>query len=885
MDPQFTGSIKRARERAAAGLPRPPLPPDEPQIARPSAPRQPGLGSSAGLPRGPRQPPPFPLQTKDGQIGVSISRPTPAPQWPLPGPIPVQDLPSNGPSRAPPPQRPPRPSRVPSILDSSKVQEQTPTVFRYRRDSNDQDMLPTEPPTNTSRPSTLSSVGSIPDFPLPMQMPPGPPRRSSLGPPPSARRGASSFYSNASFVSPIPEESPRSRSRASIASSTAIPDNWGAQSPGPSPDFPENDMIPEESVYGDEDIEESRLVRNASVGKRAKPTLVAASSGRPGDSDPRQGPFQGGTGYVDGSSSDSQTPGPPLATSVTPDTMLNAYYSSSSSEDPSIPGQRTATPPTAPAPTRNSRRISILRRPPRLDMDAVRAAEARGSLTSLPDLIRRATRLAASLEKGRRPASQFQEDDFPNWGRQEKHQSGLSDMLAAFPPPAQAQAPPITGPQTRRSIRDSLREQVQSWPLPLNVNRTLNTSQEAVSPSDRDQLEKSKRRLCCGLPRWMVIVASIIALLIIVAAVVVPIEFFVIRKQENNNSAQQQLQQCRDQLPCANGGTNVIGDDGVCTCRCINGFSGPDCTTFGDPSCTTIALTGSGADSQVTIGNAIPRLVQGAQTNYSIPLSANEIISKFETNNLSCSAENALVTFDGRAIRQTDASSPQQVQQAALGDPDAANAVVIVDGILFTTITVIVSPSTTITLGGDPTTTTTTTTTVTSSTSSRNLNTTTLTLITSSASATATRSIITTTTMSSFTPTPTGAPSDIDLFTVSEDTLDFARVAVLYVLQQDGLNGAETAQVAMQRVFNNAESAAAGGNGVTVGAARNVTIGEGRSVDLVGFFVDLGDGRGRVGGGSGASSSAGRLVRGRRSRRRRRRRRSMVGDGVDGGLS
>ncbi|KAL2269540.1 hypothetical protein VTJ83DRAFT_1724 [Remersonia thermophila] len=849
MDSQLTGSIQRARERAAAGLPRPPLPPDEPQIARPSVPQQPGLG----LPRGPRQQPPFPLQRKDGQAGVSISRPVPAPQWPLPGSVPVQDLTNKGPSKAPAPQRPPRPSRVPSILDSSKVQEQTPTVFRYRRDSNDQDMPPAETLTNTSRPSTLSSVGSIPDFPLPMQMTPGPPRRGSLGPPPSARRGASSFYSNASFVSPIPEESPRSRSRASIASSTAIPDSWGAQSPAPSPDFPDNDMILEESVDGDEDAEESRLVANASVGKRAKPTLVAASSARPGDFGPRQEPFQGGTGYVDGSSSDSQATGASAAASATPDAMLNAYYSSASSDDPSIANQPRTAPPAAAAAVRNSRRLSVLRRPPRLDIDAVRAAEARGSLTSLPDLIRRATRLAASLEKGRRPASQFHEDDFPNWVQQEKHRSGLSDMLAAFPPPAQARTPAITGPQPRRSIRASLREQVQSWPFLLS--RTLDTSQEAAPPSDDDRSEKSKRRLCCGLPRWMVIVASIVALLIIVAAVVIPIEFLVIRRQENNNGAQQQLQQCRNQLPCANGGTNIIGDDGACTCRCVNGFSGPDCTTFGDLSCTTMALTGSGADGQVTVGNAIPRLVQDALTNYSIPLSANEIISKFEASNLSCSAENALVTFNGLATRQFGTSSPQQVQQAALGDDRAA---AIVDGVFFTTVTVVVFPSTTVTLGGGPATTTIVTT-VTPSTFTRNLSTTTLTLVTSAppGSATATRSVITTTTMSSSAPTPSaGTPSDADLFTVGEDALDFARVAVLYVLQQDGLNGAEAAQVALQRFFNSAASTtvAGGGSGAaTVGAARNVTIGEGRSVDLVGFFVDLGDGKGRVGGGSGAS--------------------------------
>ena len=47
-------------------------------------------------------------------------------------------------------------------------------------------------------------------------------------------------------------------------------------------------------------------------------------------------------------------------------------------------------------------------------MDAVRDAEARGSLTSLPDLIRRATRLAAMMDRGKRPGSRLALNDFPS---------------------------------------------------------------------------------------------------------------------------------------------------------------------------------------------------------------------------------------------------------------------------------------------------------------------------------------------------------------------------------------------------------------------------------------------------------------------------------------
>ncbi|KAH6855113.1 hypothetical protein B0I37DRAFT_47406 [Chaetomium sp. MPI-CAGE-AT-0009] len=879
MDRPGLGSIRRARERAAAGLPREAIPPEEPQIARPSASRQPAAGSATGRPRDVRPQAPFPLQTRDGQIGVPISRPSPAPQWPLPESIIAPTQVDGEPFRPPqgntqPPQRPPRPSRVPSILDASKVQDHTP-VFQYRprsgRESTGQELLAVaETPSSASRPSTLSSVGSIPDFPLPAQIPPGPPRRSvNLGPPPSARRGASSFYSNASFVSPIPEESPRTRSHASFASSAAMPDNWGSPSPGPSPDFPDpvyGEGMAEEG-YGEDDAEESRLVRNASIGKRAKPTLVTAAlprgaetadrDQRPGPQ-PAQGPFKDGTGYLENSNSSGTIPVMarfPIGMAVTPDTMLNAY-SSASADDPSTTSQRTTPSPDNASAGQAYSRFSAIRRPPRLDMDAVRKAEARGSLTSLPDLIRRATRLAASLEKGKRPASRADELDFPDYPYDgEKHRSGLSDMLAAFPPPAH-----LAATNARRSFRDSIRDQVQSWPLPLNFNRTPNTSQQAVPTSDSESVAGKRKRRCCGLPCWGFILLMIGLLLVVAAAVVIPVEFLVIQKQNGDNQAQQDLQQCQQQLTCANGGTNVV-NQGVCSCNCSSGFSGSDCTIADDVGCATITLTGS--DDNISIGDAIPRLINDAQTNFSIPLSAQDIVSKLNTQeNLSCSAQNALVTFNGRATRaELNALSAQ----AAGDSPDVVNAnaaAVIIDGVLYTTITIVLAPLTTFTLT-DPAPTAGTT--FTTSLNSDGNFATTFSLTrppppppSPTSSPSRTSMVTTTMTMSSGTGMPSAtAPA----FAADEEALDFARVAVLLILQEDGLGGAETAQVALQRFL----SAGRGG----IEAARNVTVGGGRSVDLMDFVVDLGGEAGRVGRGVGGGVVSRREVRGLLKARRR----------------
>ncbi|KAL2023509.1 hypothetical protein VTK56DRAFT_2117 [Thermocarpiscus australiensis] len=892
MDRAPQGSVRRARERAAAGLG---MADEEPQMARPSASRQPATSSSAGQSQATRPQAPFPLQTKDGQIGVAISKPTQVPQWPLQEPIMAVAQIDGQPFRPPPgrsqpPQRPPRPSRVPSILDASKVQDHTP-VFQYKpqsgRESTGQDSLTVpETPSSVSRPSTLSSVGSIPDFALPIQVPTGPSRRNvNLGPPPSARRGDTSFYSNASYVSPIPEESPRSRSHASFASSAAMPENWGAQSsPGPSPDYPESppfvDTIAEgggPSAYADDDAEESQLVRSASIGKRAKPTLVNATAHRAADGADRdrrpgplpiQGPFKDGTGYVENSNPSSTTvptvAAQAIGTAMTADTMLSAY-SAASADDPSSQARKTTPSPNPPAGSRPYSRLSAIRRPPRLDIDAVRKAESRGSLTSLPDLIRRATRLAASLEKGRRPASLADDLDGVSGPDDhgadiEKHRSGLSDMLAAFPPPAQPAAA-----QHRRSIRDSFRGHVQSWPLPnINFIRTAHTSEEAVPSSDSQRSDPKRGRRCCGLPLWAAFVILIALFLIITAAVVVPVELLLVHRQNSDRAAQETLQECRQRLTCANGGMNVV-NQGVCSCICTNGFTGTDCAVADGTACATIALTGANNVDNVTVGNAIPRLIQQAQANFSIPLSAGEIIAKLNAGNLSCSAENALVTFDGRATRQGE----------ALNQGTTEGAAVMIDvGVVTTTTTVVVVPFTASSLS------------VTTPSSSSilivagsgnsksaaalppNQPATTSPLNqqgTATVALTVTSTVTTTMSMSPGAPLPSSSsppPPPSSTFAVTEDVLDFARVAVLFILQEDSLGDAETAQVSLQKFFDDAEqqpglasgaggsssSSSSGGAAVSVDAARNVTVGEGRSVDLVGFAVDVGDGSGRVGG-------------------------------------
>ncbi|KAI0385194.1 hypothetical protein F5Y04DRAFT_269105 [Hypomontagnella monticulosa] len=838
--PGMGGSVRRAREQAEAGMPRGGISPfPDPSIRRVQAP--PGLQMRDG----------------QGQIGMAISRPTPLPpQWPLAGPISAPSTNDSEPYRPPPgrsqpPQRPPRPSRVPSILDASRLQEHTP-VFQYTPQNARVSELsvPDTIQSTSSRQSSNSSVGSIPDFPMPVAAAPLPASRRSvtLGPPPSSRRGASSFYSTASFVSPIPEESPRTRSHTSYASSAAIPDSFGSLSPGYSPNAASvDDTIAEESVVSD-DADESRLVRNASIGKRGKPSLVVTGSSerndsalRPGPKPIQGGPFREGTGYIEASSSSSGNGSrEAVGGALTADNMLNVFESASAT-DPSSIRKANASP--------RPFRLSAIRRPPRLDMDAVRAAEARGSLTSLPDLIRRATRLASLMERGRRPASRFDDLDFPEdvyGGDPEKelpydtrHQSGLSDMLAAFPPPA-----------SRNGVRQSRAS--TSWPLGRrSFLRPPVTTEQAV---DSDTESRKKGRRCCGLPIWTCFALVVILVCIVAAAVVVPVKFLVIDKAAEQNAAQPAISDCEAQLRCANGGTNVVLQ-GVCSCICSNGFTGADCTVPTSQGCTTTSI--STADSNinnVTIGQAIPRLIKDAQANFSIPLVATVIQSKFNKENLSCNTENALVTFDGQSLRTqqnalaevSDLDPDSEVVQAAVAAADVPITLSVLPDVDITltvenpegtggfsgtfVITTLTSP---ITFSGS----TIFATTITNS--KRSSPTPYPTIAPTTTPAPAPTASSSTTTAPTSTPTPT--------FTVTEEVVDFARVAVLFIFQEKTLTDASTAQTSVQKFFSSVADARNRSSAVTPEQATNVTIGGGNTIDFVNFFVDIGTGR-KVGG-------------------------------------
>ncbi|KAF7537997.1 hypothetical protein G7Z17_g12732 [Cylindrodendrum hubeiense] len=804
-------------------------------------PRRPNAVQPAGQSRIPRIRAPG-MDGKNTNGGPAISRPTQVPQWPLPGPpLAAVNQSESEPYRPPPgrpqqaPQRPPRPSQVPSMLDQSRLQDPTPVFLNPDADYYSES--PTSPTSDTS-----STMGELHDFPPAGTNSLSNARRSAtLGPPPSSRRGASSFYSNPSYVSPIPEESLASKSHGSYASSAAMPDSWPTASREASPTFyDETDTEKSRGSMYDEFNDESKLVRSASIGKRGKPALITTKSSSSATDKQVQSPVQAFAaanehGEAQNSWIAMTTPNPPADDSRTlsPDAMLGAYAAASATDlaenrlkspSPHPPQMAPQIQPQQPM----YNRMSAIRRPPRLDIDAVRSAEERGSMTSLPDLIRRATRLASMIDRGKRPGSRFGDlgdylDEKAQVRGGDKENSGLSDMLAAFPPPAQVQ-------NDRQSRGSWFR--TTSWPLaPGRQDVPSRSHLRNITPQDEPR--RDKRRRCCGLPMWGFILVIILLLSVIAAAVIVPLEFFVFKNLGNgSSSSSSELAQCQESLVCQNGGSNVISQ-GTCSCICTNGFTGSDCSTSGSEGCTTTDLVSSADDTtitNVTLGKAIPRLIAYSSSNFSIPLSGTSVMAKFNSGDLSCIAQNSLVTFDGSATRKGEASDEaestdeelevdQRDIKRAATTTAAANADV--------TISPDIAETTLVLDNGSPTATGTETADSSKATSGGGDATTTDT----SATATAT-------------------------FTVTQEVLDFARVAVLYVLQEESQNNAETAQANLQRFFTSAD----GTSGVTKADASSVDIGNDYSIDLVNYTVDIGSGS--VGGKTKRDSVRGRALGG-----------------------
>jgi hypothetical protein len=491
-----------------------------------------------------------------------------------------------------------------------------------------------------------------------------------------------------SYVSPIVEESENNSSRiqshrGSFASSNVFPNDKDAF-------YPDDDLYSDDgdTITSDRDtisptptdsddrsglVQQSpALLRQASLGRRTKPSLMTIKSvdsfgnKKGGAETKKSGPM--GIGAATLAARDGSPMGTtrsPLSRSVSVDSVdtIENFKGAAGYVGTASPLQQEL------RPSGLAERAGM-RRPARLDMDAVRDAEARGSLTSLPDLIRRATRLAANLDRGRtasRLGLDFWETGAPD--RNQVRQSGLSEMLAAFPPPGQ-ETPTRSGHGTPKFRNGSMTK----WPSGGN-------SRNGVTDSGLSNEKQKPRRRCCGMPLWTFITLLIVLLVVIAAAVVIPVFLIVIPNQNKgaNTSAAQETQgsnnggnnnmsntnapaaplptsgpgegngQCDGIITCQNGGVAILNSDRSCNCICINGFTGKTCTNDDATGCTTTSIAGTA--NNATMGSGIPRLIEETAPKFNVPLDATRVLSLFSQLSLSCAAENALITFNGLASR------------------------------------------------------------------------------------------------------------------------------------------------------------------------------------------------------------------------------------------
>ena len=622
----------------------------------------------------------------------STPRLTGKPNFGHPPPVPAlahypADLPPGG--RGPPPPRPHRPPFLPSPVQRHQQSDQR----RYWNESNPSFPGPDSHPNSSQRSSSAysnssrSSVSSIPDFflpsapPLPYMSPLPPRRAANLGPPPSARKGGPAMYSASSFVPPIPEEA--SETHSSYASSHVMPTSWGD---GP-PEYYLGEGIDEEDESesgtsgrqsrAENPDESTGLVRQASIGKVGKPKLRSIKSGEGLEDNRRDSGSQelekvaplptGLTGGTPRGPDVSETAvdnlvfyNPPTTGDALPTPSLTAPSSAPSSGnitpvaplDPRINkilgslekggaiGSGSSTSPNAPSPE-PSEQAQSARRPPRLNLAATRDAEVRGSSSSLPELIRRATKLASNLDRGK-TASRLGLLNILEAKEKERSPKGsregsISDILAAFPSPSLA-TPTGARPGSR-------------WPSPLPKSGLTKGQSRPGSPSFN---EKHQTRRLCGMPLWAFVLLCIILMILVAAAVIVPVTLVVLPRQ-HDKSPNKRLEACKKSNPCVHDGTSVLVNN-QCRCVCSGGFLGAACETVADNACTNSEITTPDQPTitfkGATMASGIPRLLQGAQPNFSLPLSAQNLLSMFAYHNLSCASENELITFNGETSQR-----------------------------------------------------------------------------------------------------------------------------------------------------------------------------------------------------------------------------------------
>ena len=547
------------------------------------------------------------------------------------------------------------------------------------------------PITTSSRGSNVSSIGTIPEFPVPVASSSS--RKSHYSLPPSIKRGPSSHYSQPPDVAPIAEEPSGSNSHGSYASSMAVPiaiaeedseDEEGQQQASSEMEKAKqaqqtSNLKSQQRQQPKSNVEQRSseadivpplsLMANAIKEKNSKES-VRSDASRHGkkNTSPRKplSPLvQDGRWQKQVSSPNSDLSQASILFDPSPSSS-ESDLSQARSLKAKIPdlrkpsSQRSPNPyHPSPMPTQtenlyspglnhpppahrayNQARASFgdrfgNKRPAQLNVPTTRGTEGRSSLTSLPDMIWRATKLAANLERGR-TTSTFGVDSHlgpdhhhhPHHPKKMSKPESIKDMLASFPPPA-------LGTPTLDSRGG------------LSPSRYGDSSGSGYA-KEYSGLDKGMQRKCCGMPRWLFLAMALTVILVIAVVVVIVVVLVILPGKDGGGSSESSAptrggSACEQQLTCSNGGSNVVMN-GECRCQCVNNFTGANCQIFTDEACTTIDVGGT---EDVTVGGKIPEVIEKSRSVFNIPLNASIIVGIFSKQNTTCTSQNTLVSFNG----------------------------------------------------------------------------------------------------------------------------------------------------------------------------------------------------------------------------------------------
>ncbi|RKF55955.1 hypothetical protein OnM2_085011 [Erysiphe neolycopersici] len=804
------------------------------------------------------------------------------------------------------PQKLNRPKYIPSPADTAKLHEKTPKYQNLRTSSArkiEEDAIFDLNIQNAQFSPSTSSNGTIPDFPVPSNIAPAL-RSLQISSSPAAKRAISSFYSRPSMILPNYEEiySSRPSSYHTYASSAALPSTFrgsvemhknyrksGSNTSSSSKSTDSNalkiETAREYSLLNINNVGMA-LTSNSDIELSKSKSIVATYEKKIGLSEVEfnsEGARSLSSSHINPEhnlnprserSKDlvysnleypSTTLGPDLANKIKADDFEFANLSSNKSNHDdlfnSLPGDEKIRPSLSKFHQSFETQKSIKNRPKPL-----KQTDPQVRVAILSDLIRCTSKFIAQIDK-----------------RRESEKKALlnSDFNRTY---------------TKKDIYYEQERDIINRPPIAHLKYGVNQDflHEEMSSGNSFKFPKSaqKRNHCCGLPVITFVALISILVIIIAAAILIPLFLFVFHK-ESMISRAKDLELCASTKisQCHNGGSSFLLENDTCACICTNNFTGKTCTTSVNSSvCSSIVFSGQ----RTIIGSSVERLIVDAKKNFSIPLSTGLILSHFNKASLSCLAENALVTFNGKSFREDDDDAdyePTRMSSTSilkkselLGNnhfvsnienlisnmesisivdyPDNSSNLPIstLDSTttVFVTVTPIIIPIILPTSSSEDSSTTTVTVTIaplmtpivpTPSISYRPRQTTTqISQSTISNTFPPLISLPDPSFSTPSTPSATSTPLLPSIYVVNEVILDFARVVTLFILQNTDLTQSINAQTSFQKVFDN--------KFLSYPSVRNLTLSKTPqtiTVDLLHLSVDLGDGAG-IFGGTGATS-------------------------------